>query len=202
MPEPRATTRREQAVETRGRIFAAALTLFEKNGYDGVTVDDICAAVGMSKGAFYTHFGSKDQVLLEEFMRTEGLYDEILDEIACVEDGIEKLRRFWESSLERIENMGVGVVKVVFHAEIGPSRKESFISSKKRPVFAAVERLLGQAQAADLVRDDMSAAQLADSAVSCWRGLVYDWCLAEGGFGLKSAGSRVFELLYNGFGKA
>ncbi len=54
----------ERAQETRGNILAAAGESFGKRGYDTTSVDDICRAAGVSKGAFYYHFPSKGSVFI------------------------------------------------------------------------------------------------------------------------------------------
>ncbi|MEN2464458.1 TetR/AcrR family transcriptional regulator [Ornithinibacillus sp. FSL M8-0202] len=41
----------------------AALHLFEKKGFHGVTVNEIVDSIGTSKGGFYHHFSSKDELL-------------------------------------------------------------------------------------------------------------------------------------------
>lgn len=51
--------------ETRSRILEAALRLFSQSGYEAASVDDICAAAGVSKGAFYHHFPTKQAVFLQ-----------------------------------------------------------------------------------------------------------------------------------------
>lgn len=51
---------------TRERLQAAALELFEQHGFDGVTVEDIVAAAGVSHMTFFRHFGSKERVLLDD----------------------------------------------------------------------------------------------------------------------------------------
>ena len=45
------------------RIIDTALVLFEKNGYHGVTVDQIVEQSGTSKGGFYHNFKTKDELL-------------------------------------------------------------------------------------------------------------------------------------------
>ncbi len=50
--------------ETRARILDAALKLFAQSGYEAASVDDICAAAGVSKGAFYHHFPTKQATFL------------------------------------------------------------------------------------------------------------------------------------------
>lgn len=46
--------------ETRQRIVRAAMTLILRKGYNATTVDEICAASGLTKGSFFHHFPNKD----------------------------------------------------------------------------------------------------------------------------------------------
>jgi len=62
----RATVDRfEQRKQTRAKLIEAALRLFGSRGYEHATVDDISQAAGYSKGAYYFHFSTKDDILLE-----------------------------------------------------------------------------------------------------------------------------------------
>ena len=54
----------QRSEETRGRILRAAEVLFARSGYDGTGVSEICEAAGVSKGAFYHHFATKQDVFL------------------------------------------------------------------------------------------------------------------------------------------
>jgi AcrR family transcriptional regulator len=47
----------------RNEFLDAALALFLERGYDATTINDVIAAVGVSKGAFYHHFAAKDDLL-------------------------------------------------------------------------------------------------------------------------------------------
>ncbi len=51
--------------ETRNHILEAAQRLFSLNGYDATGVAEICQTAGVSKGAFYHHFPSKQAVFLQ-----------------------------------------------------------------------------------------------------------------------------------------
>lgn len=50
--------------ETRSEILHIALELFSKNGYDATSVAEICKKAKVSKGAFYHHFPSKQDLFL------------------------------------------------------------------------------------------------------------------------------------------
>lgn len=51
--------------ERRRQLLGAAHRLFLKKGYRGTTVDAIAHAAGVTKGALYFHFRSKEDILLE-----------------------------------------------------------------------------------------------------------------------------------------
>lgn len=56
----------KQAVaENRRRILTAAARLFREHGIDGAGVDAITEAAGLTHGAFYSQFGSKEAVVVE-----------------------------------------------------------------------------------------------------------------------------------------
>lgn len=46
--------------QTKEKILIAASQNFRSNGYSGIGVDGIAKAAGVTSGAFYSHFGSKD----------------------------------------------------------------------------------------------------------------------------------------------
>ena len=55
----------QRGEETRSHILDVAGELFAERGYDATSVADICARAGVTKGAFYHHFTSKQAVFLE-----------------------------------------------------------------------------------------------------------------------------------------
>jgi AcrR family transcriptional regulator len=50
--------------DTRSKILHTALELFSKNGYDATSIAEICQKAEVSKGAFYYHFPSKQDLFL------------------------------------------------------------------------------------------------------------------------------------------
>ena len=62
--------------ETRQKILEAAGRGFRKHGYAGIGVDGLAKAAGVTSGAFYSHFGSKDGAF--EVALTAGL-DEVIE---------------------------------------------------------------------------------------------------------------------------
>ncbi|WP_406864143.1 ScbR family autoregulator-binding transcription factor [Streptomyces sp. HUAS MG47] len=54
--------RQERAIRTRQRILAVAAEVFDEAGYDATTISDILKRSGLTKGALYFHFTSKEDI--------------------------------------------------------------------------------------------------------------------------------------------
>lgn len=67
--------RQERAVRTRRAILEAAASVFDERGYEAATIADILTRAGVTKGALYFHFSSKQDlargVLDEQFAEEE-----------------------------------------------------------------------------------------------------------------------------------
>lgn len=68
--------------KTREEILGLSAPLFAQNGYDGVSMRDVAAAVGLTQAALYYHFADKDQLYLDavacEFREREAALKAIL----------------------------------------------------------------------------------------------------------------------------
>ena len=53
---------RPTRAQTRARLLNAAGTVFAERGYDRASLDDVAAAAGLTKGAVYSSFASKDEL--------------------------------------------------------------------------------------------------------------------------------------------
>jgi len=54
----------QRSEETHSKIIESAIKLFSTRGFNAASVDDICKDAGISKGAFYHHFESKQALFL------------------------------------------------------------------------------------------------------------------------------------------
>ena len=59
--DPPITARRAQ---TRERLLAAAVAVFADRGINGASVEEICEAAGFTRGAFYSNFADKSELVL------------------------------------------------------------------------------------------------------------------------------------------
>ena len=86
LPIASSTSRRSrQRLETRERLYTAALAEFREVGFVAASVERIVAATGVARGTFYFHFPTKDHVLLELQRRHES---EIVERLALLPDSV------------------------------------------------------------------------------------------------------------------
>lgn len=81
-------TTQQRGENTRARILDAAAAGFAEQGYDGTSVAEICGRAGVSKGAFYHHFASKQDLFLELLGRWLDVLDHQLEEMRSEEAAI------------------------------------------------------------------------------------------------------------------
>jgi AcrR family transcriptional regulator len=92
----------ERGIETRNTLLDTSLALFSQNGYDATSVAQICQDAQVSKGGFYHHFSSKQElflVLMETWLDSvvglfqtagdsAGTIPEALDQMAALSGGL------------------------------------------------------------------------------------------------------------------
>jgi AcrR family transcriptional regulator len=55
----------EHKAQTRARIIEKARVMFNRRGFEQVSIDDIMREAGLTRGGFYNHFASKDELYSE-----------------------------------------------------------------------------------------------------------------------------------------
>lgn len=84
-----------RAEKTRRRLQEHALRLFAEHGYDGVTVDDIARAAGVSHMTFFRHFKTKEAAVLDD------PYDPVIgDAVARQDTSVSAIERVTSGVLE------------------------------------------------------------------------------------------------------
>jgi AcrR family transcriptional regulator len=92
-------TKNQQSQETIGLILRETMKLFLEKGYHGTSINDIANATGLTKGALYFHFESKEH-LLRRFMAEyeDRFLDGLIHSVSKVEGGavdkLEKVTRY------------------------------------------------------------------------------------------------------------
>lgn len=86
-------------METRERIFEAAIAEFERNGMTGSDINSIAAAVGVARGTFYFHFPTKEHVAFELMMREE---QSIVEDVRAALSNVLDIRACLKAVVDRV----------------------------------------------------------------------------------------------------
>jgi len=96
-----ARRRAEQVEETRGKLIEAARRAFAQKGYNAASMDDLTAAVGLTRGALYHNFGDKKGLLRAVIEQIDA---EILDQMhAAGQQFTSKWQAFLAEAITYIE---------------------------------------------------------------------------------------------------
>jgi AcrR family transcriptional regulator len=128
--------RPETRSERRQALIAAAWRCAAVRGFRDLTVDDVCAQAGMSKGAFYGYFEQKQDLLLALLEDDAAALDDELARItASSPSGVERLRRFAQAMLARGEDAARVQVRADLWADLpteGDVRRQLTTATQRR----------------------------------------------------------------------
>jgi AcrR family transcriptional regulator len=85
------------------KIIETALEIFSKKGYRDLTMDEIAEKLGVSKGALYTYFKSKDDVLKEIYQSGRQIMRKILCTSADTDDFIQTMEKIYHLTTEKYD---------------------------------------------------------------------------------------------------
>jgi AcrR family transcriptional regulator len=89
----------------RGQFIGAARALAAETGLRTFTIDEVCGRAGLSKGAFYVHFSSKQELLHAMLDQEVAQVDQLLDMLSAGElPELEKVRSFVRTMVERAQD--------------------------------------------------------------------------------------------------
>jgi AcrR family transcriptional regulator len=87
------------AVKNLVKILDAVLTLSNEKGFAAMSLRDLSAKAGLSMGALYTYFSSKEELLQMIQRQSAVVVQVLLDQIEGIEDPLSKLKRVIQSHL-------------------------------------------------------------------------------------------------------
>ena len=153
----------------RERIIHESLRLFSLKGFSSTSINDILEAANTSKGGFYNHFASKEDLFFEVLDEARGIWRARclagLDEIESPTGKIRKLlENYGDRYLKDTENLPGGCIFVTFSVELPDQRPRLAKEVNKGfdGLKAMIKRLLDEGQESGELSDSASTSAIAE----------------------------------------
>lgn len=179
----------------RARIGHAALSLFRESGFDVVSVDQIVAKAGVSKGAFFNFFPTKADALLVYFHELDGRIDKLRADMDHTRP-LAALEQFFikaETLLRREGSLLDALSRAIWsHPTL---MKADRVSAKEdRRAFAD---FFARARAAGAIKVK-DPAVAADAVGDLWTGSILMWLGAGRSYSFADAVNAKLRLFFTG----
>lgn len=124
----------EHKARVRSRIVEAARRLFNRHGYDRVTIDQLMAEANLTRGGFYAHFANKEEVFAaatRSFLHGQGAVwrsEAGVDASACEPEMARRMVRTYLSRehLDAVEAQCPLIAYATDVGRAGPAVRESY----------------------------------------------------------------------------
>lgn len=193
------TPRKRQAIEMRAKIQIAALTLFNREGFENVSVEEIAQTVGCSVGNIYHYFKSKDELAIQVTQMVDEAYTTLEEEYLADREtsGREKLLDFVGRSLE-ISASDEMLYKAFIH---GLRYPEQAVLQKndKRVYYRLLRELVDLCQREGSIHPSYDPDCLVEDLVVLHRGTLFEWRIYQEGFDIAKQGRRMADALLRGW---
>ena len=143
----------EHRQEPRQEILRAAARLFQQRGYDATSMNDVAAALKLSKGGLYHHFESKDEILFHIMSHAMQITEERVINVvrridnARLEGAEERLRMLIRLHIEVVLSPEDREITVMLHENhpLPPTLRRK-INGRKKDYVHFVEHLIADVQ--------------------------------------------------------
>ena len=158
MKEPKLTMRQKQAIETRERIYNTAFRLMTENGFDNITVDQICSESGVAKGSFYHYFKSKDDIVIETYKIVDQQYSDEVRELPEEMGSCDKILATVGFQAKYAEKKGVAFVRQIYKSQLDSGT--DFFISEERPYFKILRITIEEGIKRGEIKSEFSAIEI------------------------------------------
>ncbi len=195
------TSRQKQAQEMRDRIRNVALSLFNKRGFDAVSMASIAREAGCSVGNIYNYFKSKEELAAAITENVDAAYEEIEKEYLADENG---------TALDHLLDFVGRTLRISFE---DPILYPSFVYATKNPesglldikpervYFRMLKDLVLACQKEGSLKDSVDADEMVRRLVVIHRGVLIEHRLEMGSFALEEEGRAIVSAMISGINK-
>lgn len=174
-------------------IIEAAVRLFKQNGFESVTVNDICMESKIARSSFYRVFSGKKEIISTILQDARSIHNATVGDLLDAENDFERMWALCDRNLAVV-------------LEFGPELTASLLSMELSEPIGIVDILHGMdpwlikltrnAQKSGIILNSEAPEVLAPMVTDLMYQVTYDWCRCKGAYSLRRKARTLAEVAF------
>lgn len=194
----RMTKRQMQAIETKNKIYNAAIAVINEKDFHNVSIEDITNYANVAKGSFYTYFESKEALVFYTFQQSDEMYGKAFAKVK-EEDFFSMILHFVQISYKEYEKRGKGIIKAIVSNYF--TFTDCNFYSEDRDLLKYLNRIVERGKAENVLDDQVSTKKYVKLLLSTLVGVEVMWCLDDQGNSLSDMITEAIRVTAEGMMK-
>ena len=178
-----------QAQKTKTKIYNASVKLFKNRGFENVTIQDIAKAANVSVGSFYNYYSSKNEILNDNYVAADEIFTEFVGNGVEGSSAREKIKNYMLFYIDFVKNQPFDFIKILYN-----NSNKLFIR-EGRAMQTLLNPIIEEGLASGEITVSMDVSEINEFLYQAMRGLIFHWCLHEGGFDIHERADKCLSLL-------
>lgn len=182
--------------ETKKKIFLAAKNILKRDGYEALSIKNICEAAGVSNGSFYHHFKTKDDLLSYYIEEQPSINPELLETPRDISDIKNTIIHVYLNYVKYCRELGVEFMANYYtpkNQSLNPLKR----TARSYPIVT-VSEYLTQSIDAGIINPKTPLDDITTDIRMLVIGNVFEWCLKNGDTDFEGNMKRSLENYLNG----
>ena len=187
--------------DTRDQLIHAALVLFDTNGYPRTSVEDIVAKAKVTKGAFYHHFGSKEEVL--EIIHNVYVESQIELCTRIISEDLnprEKLRELARATITNLNQYRAHVSVYMQDRRFLTDQRKKNVLEKRSEIDKLFNSIIEDGVRSGYFRTDVSPKLITFGIIGMYAWVI-NWWKPSGSLSLEQIADQYVDVLLDGLNK-
>jgi len=187
--------------DTRVQLIHAALVLFDSNGYPRTSVEDIVAKAKVTKGAFYHHFESKEEVL--EIIHNVYVESQIELCKRIMSDGgnpREQLRELARATITNLNQYRAHVSVYMQDRRFLTGQRKKNVLEKRSEIDKLFNSIIEDGVRGGFFRSDVSPKLITFGIIGMYAWVI-NWWKPSGSLSLQQIADQYVDVLLDGLNK-
>ncbi|WMJ77776.1 TetR/AcrR family transcriptional regulator [Sedimentibacter sp. MB35-C1] len=178
-----------QAKKTKEKIYNISIKLFKSKGFDNVTIQDIAKAANVSVGLFYNYYKSKNDILLQQYVKADEIFNEFVSNGIKGCTSKEKIKNYMLFYIEFVEEQPFDFIKILYN------NSNTLFIKEGRAMQTLLNPIIEEAIDAGEITVPMKVNEINEYLYQGMRGLIFHWCLYNGSFDIYKRAEKYLDLM-------